>query len=107
MNDWTEEDIIEFEKLPYENKFFFCHQKKLLKYKDAIYYKGFEEENGLLNDTDYFDRDINIYDFLNKSKKKDVLILREPKDSYFLKYLNYNDLYNFYDSKRKELFYLN
>ena len=102
MNDWNEEDIIKFEKLPYENKFFFCHQKKFLKYKDSIYYKGFEEENSLLNDTDYFDRYINIYDFLNQSKK--VLILREPKDSYFLKYLNYSDLYNFYDSKRKKTF---
>lgn len=104
MNDWTLKDIDDFENLKYENKFFFCHQSKFLKYKDAVYYQGFENENAILNDTDFFDKYIDIYALLNNKDKKNnkVLILREPKNSYFLQYLDFKDLYSFYEPKKKK-----
>lgn len=36
-----------------------------------------------------------------ENKKYEVLILREPKNSYFLKYLDFKDLYSFYELKKK------
>ena len=64
QNGFSDDMIKDFENLPYENKICFVHKPSFTG-KSIRYYKGYENCQELLNDTNDFKRYINLNELLN------------------------------------------
>ena len=63
MNGCTEKHLQDFDALPYNKFVFTSHKRPDL--KSAVYYKGFEKEGQIENDTLVFNYGINLVKFFN------------------------------------------
>lgn len=69
MNNCSEDNLIEFDNIDNVKKFMFISNKNK-NYKSAIYFKGYEKENQILNDTFYWKKYINIIKLINSKPIK-------------------------------------
>lgn len=64
MNCCTENDLVAFESIPFNNKICFTANPRP-DLPCAIYFPGYETGGGILNDTDYYARYLNLEKWLN------------------------------------------
>lgn len=65
QNGCTKEHLRIFDKLDLPGKKIMFVNQKNHSYKSGVYYHGFEKVNQISNDTFYWDRYFDVYDFLN------------------------------------------
>lgn len=70
MNNCTQEHLKEFDATELDAKKVMFVNKPDLGYKCGRYYRGFENEAQIWNDTFYFNKYIDIIDFINSNKEK-------------------------------------
>lgn len=64
MNDCSDDDLHAFDAIPFKNKVCFTASRRP-EMISSVYYPGFSENEGVLNDTDYYARYLNIDKWLN------------------------------------------
>ena len=69
-NHATFDQLKRFDEAPLPGPKVMFVSKPIPSFGSAIYYKGFEKEGQILNDTFYWDRYFDIYEFLNKGTIK-------------------------------------
>lgn len=70
MNLCDDDNLEEFDLLPFKNKIIIVDASRKRKYKNGVYYKGEVNEHGMLSDTQPFPRNVCLGKLLNKSAEK-------------------------------------
>lgn len=69
MNYCTDEDIKAFLQLSYDVKFVFVNtQDRKEMGKECIFVKGYEERDGVMDDTKHYDRYLNLTELINNHR---------------------------------------
>lgn len=66
MNDCTLQDLKTFDELDLPGKKMMFVNKPNMGYKCGVYYPGYEQESTIENDTFFWNKYLNVVDFLNK-----------------------------------------
>lgn len=69
MNGCTYEDLAAFDAIPFRNKICFTASPRP-ELSCAVHFPGFDERGGVLNDTDYYARYIDLEKWLNSEPER-------------------------------------